>query len=131
MRYLLALGTAILFIGCFFQPERIEEEKIDNVVRVFWHEGNNFSVMVKPSGTNRLKLIRFPEYHCDTDAPGVRIFTDVESDKPMWVSSKVGFGGSVKWCVYFVDIHIHSEKDVDGGGWNHGKFGSGQTSVIQ
>jgi hypothetical protein len=30
-----------------------------------------------------------------------------------------------------LNIYIHSPKDIGAGGWNHGKFGRGQMSVIE
>jgi hypothetical protein len=30
-----------------------------------------------------------------------------------------------------LDIHIHNLDEIQGGGWNHGKFGRGKTQVIE
>jgi len=34
-------------------------------------------------------------------------------------------------CLQSLEIHVWSEADIEGGGWDHGKFGRGQTSVIK
>ena len=60
----------------------------------------------------------------------MKIITDVSADKKMWVLTRGYYAG--RDPVYeYVEIHIHAAKDVNGGGWNHGKFGSGQTNVIE
>ena len=59
---LVAIYTLILTIGVmnfsFDKPDRVEDQKIENVVRVFWHEELSYSVMVSEPSTNQLRLIR-------------------------------------------------------------------------
>jgi hypothetical protein len=130
MRFFTLLLLALLTIGCGM---RIQEQKINNVVRVFWHEYSRYSVMVKEPNSNELKMIEFARYSCprDDSGGGIHFYQDVETSKPMYINYKVmhrvGFGS----CVVQLDFHIHSENDVEGSGWNHGKFGSGRTAVIR
>ena len=60
----------------------------------------------------------------------VRIFTDVIPSNSMWIEGDLvkESGGGIH---YDYEIHIHSIDDVNTGGWNHGKFGSGTTTRIQ
>ena len=115
----------------------ITENRTDNVVRVFWHEETRYSVMVQKPESAEIKTISFPRA-CwgrskdnETRMIGnILILADVPDRSPMWVFSKIrdaNFDG----CIELLEIHIHSVKDVEGASWNHGKFGSGSTTVIQ
>lgn len=128
---LLIVGIFILTTGCTFKPSKIEKRKTENVVRIFWHGGSNYSAMVNRPGTNELEVVFFPAFRCRGDSPGLRILQDVEPEKSMWVSSIIEYGGNFSSCFDYLNIHVHSEKDIDGGSEDHGKFGRSQIKVIQ
>ena len=60
------------------------------------------------------------------------LFTDVSKNQKMWArlvknkSHKNDRDGEF----YYLEIHVRSVTDIEGGGWDHGKFGSGSTHVI-
>lgn len=124
--FLFAAITSVVFLGC---SQRIEEVRINNVVRVFWHENTRYSVQVREPGSVEIKTIRIsPQYMCSENQ--LRLLADVPPEKSMWIRYVI----NQNWdsdCLKLLEIHIHSEKDIEGGGWNHGKFGRGQTSVIK
>jgi hypothetical protein len=99
-----------------------EEETTYQVERVFMHTVNSYSFLIFDKDTKEIKSVGFGE--CK------KITADVELEKPMWIKvKKTSFRTGDD--EYFVEIHIHSVKDINGGGWNRGKFGSGQTSVVE
>lgn len=58
------------------------------------------------------------------------IYEDVPPNKRMYVEyCNRCSGGSI--LPNIVNIHIHSLDEIQGGSWNHGKFGKGQTQVIR
>ena len=120
----LVIVLFLLVAGC--GSEKVSEERINNVERVFYHENRVYSVLVeKDKGI--YKIMGLPAYFCSPDVQ-VLIIPDVDSEKKMWIS--VSFLGRNR-CVGQMKIHIHSPKEVEGGGWNHGKLGRGQTSVLK
>jgi hypothetical protein len=95
--------------------------RIDNIRRVFYHTGQEYNVMYE-TVMEELVTVAWNQ--------PTRIFADVPADQPMWAEKYdrgPNFDGSYdKWCV----IHIHSAKDMNGAGWDRGKFGKGTTNVI-
>ncbi len=124
---LIVIPLLALLISC--TGSVIETTKHTNVVRVFWHELSSYSILVKNG--NELKTIPLPSRQCAAinglRGEGVRIFADVPRDADMWVTVDIPSGET---CFLALTIHVHSELDINGGGWNHGKHGSGQTTVI-
>lgn len=122
--FLLAISSLVLS-GC---GNRVEEVQINNVVRVFWHENTRYSVQVREPNSAEIKTITLNPNMClDQQA---RILADVPFGNPMRVRYVIDYNWNLD-CLRVLEIHIRSEKDIEGGGWNHGKFGQGQTSVIR
>lgn len=119
----------LLMAGC--GTGTVSDERIDSIARVFWHEYDRYSVLVE-KGDGVYITLNFPRNKCNTNRPAL-IIADVPSDKKMWVSAKIRRGSQTNAdpCFEELDFHIHSLNDVSGGSWNHGKFGTGQTSVIK
>lgn len=110
------------------------EKRIDNVARVLWHQGHSYAVFVRDADTNQLKPIEFPTYQCDQSKPPDEVFVvteDADPNKSMWLDYAWSHNEWSGTCVHKLYIHVHSEKDIEGGAWNRGKFGRGQTIVIQ
>jgi hypothetical protein len=141
------IGLSVAFlslmcvIGCAESPDNPlptnpEKTYKSNIVRVFMHEPKNFSVL------------RMKEDKCllvDTFHQNVIIVCDVPEGESMWyeINNPVWYdienpeqktpppnGGYLFRCNW-VRIHIHSALDINGGGWDHGKHGRGQTQVIE
>jgi len=88
--------------------------------RVFLNESNRFTFIV--DGVPREIMVWYTSH--------IKIFYDVPPGEPMYYESqKKCKQGNVKY--EYLYIHIHSVKDIGGGGWNHGKFGRGNTSVLE
>jgi len=124
--FLLAISS-LVFSGC---GGRDEEVRVDNVVRVFWHEGTLYSFHVREPNSVEIKLVFTHYTMCVNQRTYTNILADVPLGNPMWVYYIINHNWD-RSCLKVLEIHIHSEKDIEGGGWNHGKFGRGQTSVIR
>ena len=122
---LFAIGVSLLFglSGCG-EPT---EDRIENVVAVYMHEVDHYSVAVADSNSasSRVEIAYLSGQY--NSRGRVKIFRDVPAGKMMWVR-RVRLNDMDSHVE--LEIHIHSTADIQGGGWNHGKFGSGQTVVI-
>jgi hypothetical protein len=121
-RHLMLLVVFLIFalLSCSMKETRY---KIENVTRIFMHETNNFTFFVEKPGSSEIEEIHI------SYARNKKL-TDVPANKPMWVdvyksSTSCGDEG------YYLEIHIHRVEDINPAGWNHGKFGKGQTTVVE
>lgn len=132
---LVIFGVLLLFlfisvIGC----DRIEkngswERKIENIDRIFFHEKGRFTFLIE-TGPRTSKPIE--EYFIGESLEIIYKY-DVPSEKKNWVFIKGRYAGNIilyKMEPKYVEIHVHSAKDIEGGLWNHGKGGKGATTVI-
>lgn len=109
--------------GC--EPESETEHvvlnvvKIENVVRVFMHKEDDYTLVIQEDNSSIIRFERL--YHMNT-----KIYADVPSNEKMWATYTITNHGSGKG-----ELHIHSVKEINGAGWNNGKFGSGTTEVIK
>lgn len=108
----------------------VTEERMDNVVRVFWHQSVSYSVLVDV-GNNTYRMKNLPAFACDRDSYEVALVSDVGLSNKMWASWKIkpGLWGDPE-CLLEMTIHIHSPKDIGEGSWTCGKS-TCQTSVIE
>jgi len=113
-----------LAIGCSGQ---IIEGKILNVERVYWHEGCFYSFTVPIENSVGFHNVSAPRGLCDRD--NVSIIPDVPTGEKMWVHYVIE--KRVDTYLDKLEIHVHAVTDINGGGWNHGKLGTGQTTVIE
>jgi hypothetical protein len=125
----IAALVAVLFIGiCLFCLSSCDngpkQEKIENVVRIFMHEPGHYSLMIQLSGSISATMRTVNLSGCEP-----KFIMDAPKDGEMWVY--IEYPRLENDNRGIADFHIHSENDIDGGGWNHGKFGSGQTQVIR
>jgi len=121
--------------GCDNKPEKIESTIVSGITRVLMHERGHFTFLVQHKNHKKLGQLE-----AKVSASNVKIFEDLRDDetirveyfcpsrncKPVPVSFSIW---SIKPSLLI--IHIHSEKEINGAGWNHGKSGSGSTVVIE
>ena len=121
---LVSLIFLVPFLGCDqpSQPRSPEEMSVTDIVRVFMHTETYYSAL-RDVGTPVLEKWRFSTGHADL----IRIMTNAKPNESMWIYYKK----NSHYTYQTVDIHIHTPSEIEGGGWNHGKHGSGQTNVIE
>jgi hypothetical protein len=142
----LLFGFLTIFLaGCATTAtEKVEPTVVSGISRVFMHEPGNFTFLVEHIDTKKLGQLRVSTY-----GNYVTIVEDLSEDQPISVvysCSKYTGQSDEKsyqcrtvpsnfsnWNVRAgrLTIHLHSAKEIDGAGWNHGKFGRGQTVVVQ
>lgn len=115
----------IALVGCSSEKR---EFRVDNVVRVFWHEDTRYSVHVQQGSANEIEV---QTYLVSCQERIVRIFTDVPAGSKMWLAGRHYSNWINGACFSYLEIHVHSTQDIEGGGWDHGKFGRGQTTVVE
>lgn len=124
---LFLVSLPLISIAC--SKGQLTEETIKNVVRVFWHENSRYSVMIQEPDSKLISTVNFPVCR-DVN---ISIIEDVPGNEAMWVRVIIRSGAYYSYdpCFELLEIHIRSEKDIEGASWNHGKFGSGRTHVIR
>lgn len=119
--FFVASIVCLIFCGCMSEKV-FTDEKVENVTRIFMHERGHYTFFSENPDSPEIIINTvgtFPE----------KIFKDVPKDKPMWYRYRMyRRNGEMH---YEFEIHIRSVKDIEGAGWDHGKFGKGQTTVIE
>ncbi len=118
MKRLVLLFCLLICLGC---ETKKNSEQITQVERVFMNEPGVYSFMYRDSG--QLKVFGGTSWY------QYNVYEDVLPGKPMWVKTEqwtVEGNPTVKY-----EIHVHFVGDIEGGGWNHGKNGSGTTTVVR
>ena len=77
--------------------------------------------MVQEPGLAELKMKTY-----DLNGTLSLLFSDVSPTNHMWAQIIYAKNGLKNLA-----IHIHSPKDINGAGWDHGKLGRGQTQVLE
>ena len=121
---LIILVIVVCIIECH-KPEGFDEsEHMVYVDRVFMGEPNDYT-FITAHEDKTTTVWRVSSYFAE-----FKMFYDVPKNERMYVKYKKEWkDGGPKYK--YVHIHIHEMKDVEGGGWNHGKFGSGRTQAIE
>lgn len=105
------------------------EIKIENVVRIFYHENFRFTYFVKCED-KEIKPVSLTCFY--DDEPRFVIYEDAPIGQPMWVLAKGSGNPKGRGMIKNLEIHIHSIKEINGGSWNGGKLGgSGITAVLE
>ena len=118
MKKLFALVGLLMLSGCG-EPQEITYR---HVVRVMMHEPHRYTVFTKDPESPELSMLQF-RY---SSSAKVKLIVDVEEGQEMWIKKRECMGE-----LEVLEFHIHSPKDIEGGGWSHGKAGRGQTQVIE
>lgn len=97
-----------------------------NVVRVFFHQTNNYSVFVHVNGE---ELVH--QY-----VPGkVTIRTDAKKGEPMsmdvWHSDTSIYVPDYGSTYYFATIHVHDPREIDGGSFSYREGKVNRTATTQ
>lgn len=125
-RFLLLLGCAVcialVIIGS--QPERPgRTETVKNIGSVHMHEPSHLSVWIADAHNIR----RRNDYSSGSGSPiYLSYIPDAPKGQLMWMKVFYGSRGSI-WAI---ELHTHSDNEIQGGGWDKGKFGRGETVSV-
>ena len=120
LRAIWLVAVLIMVQGCGGEKVVLEERTLENVQAVFYHEQSRYTVLVR-EGENRLVPLSYRTTRVD-------IFDDVPATHAMWAYVVTVVEDGVESSE--LSIHVHSVHDINGAGWNHGKFGTGTTVRI-
>jgi hypothetical protein len=128
-RTILIIVLLMILVGCGKDgPDK--EVIIKDVVRIFYHEEDKYTFMIQEEGSQEIiSLTVYFRFYSSNKR--LHIITDVEPCQKMWVKYTSYYSRNLGEVTKNAEIHIHSSQDISGGGWDHGKFGSGTTSVLQ
>jgi len=104
------------------KPKSVESKVFFD--RIFMHEVEHYSTLsVNEDKTVEIKSYYRGHYNKFT------LICDVEVGDKMWAA----LTDNGNWVERRHDVvfHIHSLSNLNGAGWNHGKFGSGNTVLIE
>jgi hypothetical protein len=103
--------------------------RYSNVLAIYYHEQNHYSIAVKTIGST-IQMIDLNRVYDDTlYTCNYTIIDDVKPNEIMYVDYTATLNDYLTSYVSYT-IHIRNIDDVSTSGWDHGKFGSGQTQRI-
>lgn len=116
----LLVGILLTFWQTLLKKSQLPDEKIGGVVRVLMHDTSHYTLLIQRKNSTELEMRSISLWNVSP-----RFIADVPFGQPMWVLLKgEKMGGMAR---FKADIHIHSPKEVEGAGWDHGKSGHGIT----
>ncbi|OGZ66176.1 MAG: hypothetical protein A3C50_01660 [Candidatus Staskawiczbacteria bacterium RIFCSPHIGHO2_02_FULL_43_16] len=126
---------ALAFAGCYRKHADDPTQKWVNIHRLFMNEPHSYTFMIKDDPASKdFKMIRVVNRGLSSvGRPSPRIIEDVLKGELMWATAKIGEYSEGSY-LYDLEIHIHSVKDVEPGGWEkmEGKtLRKGQNAVIE
>ena len=133
MKKILCLIALITLLSACYKKSDSELSRapkiktIENVDRIFLHKPYFYSFQIRER-PDSIVAVPTEQY----TSSNIKIIYDVPKGKLLYIkhsrpSSRCGNAIEVT----FLEIHAHSPEDIGGGGWDHGKFGSGKTNVVQ
>ena len=123
----LIFGLLMLVVGgggfLFYVSSVVDTEtgKISGITRIMMSDPNRYVYFVSDVPKPQvLQMGALPD-----------IIYDAPKESNMWVDYVCNKrrDGRVDSCRYI--IHLHSVRELEGGAWNHGKFGQGQNVVLE
>lgn len=93
---------------------------INDVVRIFFHEAGRYTIMVQKNNSNHIERY-FLKIEGGNDLEKIDFVADVKDDQKMWVKyTKSSMSG-----IMDMEFHIHSFRNIQGGGWEKTEVKSG------
>jgi hypothetical protein len=135
---------ALLFVaGCGLNAESERTPtSVSNIDRILTDDLGHYTFFVQHDSENgkvgRLKI------HCHEE--DVSVLRDIAEDEPIRVEYRCRVPNSTgfvqcreipqNFSVWYVSassltIHLHSAKEINGAGWDHGKFGKGRATGLE
>ena len=125
-------GVVVVFLGlafggvyCMMRHERATrlsrgcdkpESRIENVERVLTDMNGCYELLTLDPQSKEVNERQFCGYVYQRSTE-IRLFADALSGQPMWADYRFKEQDKNGYCHYELDIHMHSAKDVNGGGW--------------
>jgi len=131
---LLLLLTAIISIFYMAPTPPETVERVDGVVRVLMHQPDEYTIMIKSANSSEIAM----KHIIVTKTNATKFLADVSAGEDAWVKltkDQLFNKSSLYYYARSIEFHIHSVKEVDGGGWEkrEGRRSThqGQTNIIE
>jgi hypothetical protein len=134
----LATIAAILLTSCGDKTIK-SIIRIENVERVLENERGHYVLYARHDShymLDRYEICVKPSTDYSACYVPAKMVTDVAKNEPMWAEVGLFYESDrvtpENWTnAGNLIIHLHTAKEINGGGWDHGKFGNGQTTVVE
>lgn len=127
-----AVIGVLLFLICFIigsyvrilpQPEITRVDTIKDIDRIIMHERDSYSLLV---GDHWEAAFAWKSFRIQP----TKVLYDA-GDGKCWVEKYYTKYWMDGWQCTGIVLHLHDAQEINPGGWNHGKFGRGQNTVIE
>jgi hypothetical protein len=127
MKYLLLLLCLLAGLtGCGEKKRVSEIMRLEGRMRILMHEPGRYTILAEMPNWE-VKQYSFGRT-CGLMVPVITY--GLPAEQPVWVAYQVEQSGP-HICNRLIEIHLHSVTEINGAGWDHGKQGKGQTTVVQ
>lgn len=119
---------ALSFGGVFYCAERKDRkdrlsqgcgkslQRIENVERVLTDMQGCYELLTVDPQSKEVGELQFCGF-INQRFTTIRLLADVLPEQSMWANHRFKEQDANGYCSYELDIHIHSAKDINGGGW--------------
>lgn len=104
-----------------------EVETLQGITRIMMHSPNKYTFFARRDSQPEQLMHIFTVQ----TTSGISIFDDVHPEEMCWIRFLRYDMGANRHYLNKLEIHLHSVKEINGAGWDHGKHGSGQTTVLE
>lgn len=122
------------YFGVDKEDPNINVRRLDNIVRVL-KNSNSYTVYIQNPGSKELEqaTLFLDGYSQCEGVNQPRIVTDAREDQSVWAEyvSSSNIFCDVGVCGCLLSLHLHEPREINGGTWDHGKFGNGPIHVIE
>jgi hypothetical protein len=119
-------GLGVL-VYALSQIEKVPDQEvvIKDIVRLLFDENDSYTYWTQADGSNEgiKETIRLPFK--------TRTIFDVPAGKKMLIVFRGHKLDRTSWSISYAEIHLRGPEDINGGAWDHGKYGKGRTVVIE
>lgn len=129
LRALWLVGLLVSVSGCEVDCSS-QFEQYNHVIRVYKHSPDHYSLDLQSDPKDATREVREVNFF----GGEIKRFEDVPDGNDVWAKRyrvcRLNARGEVQ-AYSISEIHLHSVREISGGGWNRGKGGRGQTAVVE
>jgi len=118
--YIIIVALLCMFLFSCGTVNTYKEKR--ECVAVWFHENNRYSVSV----LNNKVLTNITFQH----GVPVEVIFNLKEGEPLWYETNYTWNSFYGTTKGYIKIYVRNINDINGAGWNHGKFGSGRTTRI-
>jgi len=133
--FLMVIALVGFVVFTIHQESKVVEsgqEEIHDIATIYMHELSSYTVVVREGEVERPISLYLVPLTLQEMQDAIRIVRDVEKGDSPWLEYYYEMkGSSAVKNIHSITFHLSPEYNIQGGGWNHGKFGQGQTLILE